>query len=169
MPYPSHAHCVAKVNATHIALTGGYPLSSNLNKFYLYNIETGKWTRMPNNINQRVYHACGLIQSKEGGVELVTAGGYEDGHERTSSIFNFNRNEWTQGPDLPVWLYATGNSVVPHKNSFLIVGGGSAKENSKSIYEFQVETRTWKKMPIMLKAGRYHAAALKVPKSLVKC
>jgi len=96
LPKPLIKFCMAKINSTHIFLSGGEVYSTNkrIQESYIYSKATG-FVQIANMRYPRVHHGCGLHDEKY----VFVAGG---GHT-TSEYFDLESMTWHEGPYVYVW------------------------------------------------------------------
>ena len=89
---------------------------------------------------------------------IILAGG--DGVKATE-IFDFTKNEWSFGPDLP---YEISNAaIVQWNDTFIMVGGKNEAGNLKTLWKFDVLDQKWQLMDEPLPTPRYKHTAFLVP------
>ena len=159
LPYEAYSQCMVWVNDTHFAMAGGRVPK----KFYLYDSLSETWTEMPDNPQHRGSHPCVVLQTANG-VEFVTAGGAMPNTFRSTTIFNFNNNNWRDGPSLPTDMNIL-NSVFPYGDSAMAV----ALKVGKQVYKFDIESTNWVYTGKDQWRARFQAAALLIPRELALC
>lgn len=140
-----------------VILTGAGS-SGARNSVQRYNLQ-GLVETLPDMIEDRYYHACGMYIDKSNTKTYVVAGGLY--HPRSpprssSEILQVGGNKWMFTESLPRGLYGIASASL--ENSFLIIGGTTdGQENSAEILEFD-GTGPWRQIGTM-DQGRQHAAA----------
>ena len=100
---------------------------------------------VPSGVSQNFVHThCGVVRDNFGKARhLVIAGGQHVGDY--TQILDLETMTWSDGPRLPSYLSA--GAVVPHKRSFIIMGGwkGNFGEDgySNQLWEFNPDQFEW--------------------------
>ena len=110
LPVPLGAHCLVKLNSTHVFLAGGFdgthepganPPGAYSGASYILNRATGKAMRQGDMSIPRGKHACTLL-----GDQVWVAGGRGDRTSdsralKSSEYFSLSTSSWLTGPVLP--------------------------------------------------------------------
>ena len=98
---------------------------------------------------------------------MVTGGEGSRTPGNTTEILSLETLQWTTGPELPV---ATGKgrllgaSVYQLENSFYILGGNDGYREVDTIYEFDLQTFSWRlKTDTVGQPKKYHSV-VPIPK-----
>ncbi len=124
------AHCQLTVNSTHVFFMDSYHA-------YMLEYQTETWTELDSPFTSRIYPSCGLINSPENGLEVVTAG------YGTSEIYNVNDDLWRDGPEETPYFYVAGFAQL--EDTFVVVGGHGPDEWEylDSVYVFDNVDYEW--------------------------
>ena len=171
LPFAVDGHCIVSINSTHFFFGGGYDGKYRA-ETYLVKIETWTWTEIPSMSVGRNLHSCGMVKGR-GGTRIVVAGGeLSTEAASTSEILALNSLKWTPGPGVPG---APGGSnkfdysqVAQMEETFLVVGGSDGQD-LKTIYEFDLNTSTWKLRSESLVTARSLYALVAIPDGVLEC
>ena len=135
LPIKTMGSCLARVNASHIFLVGGYDENKiRLPVAYFLEWATGTWTKVSDMSVGRSYPACGRA-----GNDMVVVGGWNETSVAlgTTELFSLATQMWRAGPDVPpeigVLAKVQGASIqIPEEDTFVVVGGTTKDgENGK--------------------------------------
>lgn len=156
--------CAAQLPDGRVFAGASYPSKKHA---YLYNEMGETWTRFPDLPGKgQDSAACGVAQSADGGSELVVAGGWDGSRLSTSAIFNFEINQWRDGPSLPHGTQAP--TSLPYGDSFLVIGGRTETNvYLDTIYQFKIDG--WQLWDQRLQQGRFDTVALYVDPAKLGC
>ena len=141
---------VVRVNGSHI-----FVMPNDQGRAWMFNQDDNTFHRLPDMMEARWTAVAGLINERE----IVVAGGYLS---KTSEILDLDKNEWREGPDLPVATEIYAPRSVQFEDSFVIVGG-TGNNNGKGILKFNARNYTWEVLPHHFQKARYDGAAFLVP------
>ena len=67
LPEPLTSYCMARLNETHISVTGGWgDNSSAVLSAYLFDLGAETWTRLGETIYEHYWHSCGTVDVGDG-------------------------------------------------------------------------------------------------------
>lgn len=115
LPYATKFHCLAKINGTHILMTGGVNgFNFELRHAHLLDTVSGVWTVLPQMLVPRGGHSCGLA----GGTRIAVWGGFTT---PTAEMFDLATWSWV----IQTWFYGPimASAIVMHEDTFLTFGG----------------------------------------------
>ena len=162
LPRKVSGHCMTGVNATHVFMAGGMDTRSGAHaNAYLLNVDTMKWTSLPDMRVKRWDLGCARISEDE----IIVVGGYEgtgysyrDEMER-SEVFSLTSMAWRDGPKDPEVKFTAKWHAFPHEGTVVLV---DSKRDSKWVWLLNKEAERFEKfseiglqdgIPIALPAG----------------
>jgi len=163
-----------------IFLFGGQPLSFGGDAAVILDSNTETWgTAFPSGGPPREDAYAGLVVDPDEGNEIVVTGGFNrrDGvHMNSTQIYNVERDEWRDGPDLPLNM-AAGNYVqLPAPATFLVVAGLETEEPdsnepvlSTRILGYEPDDKEWLQFPERLQTARMESTAILLPEDFFNC
>merc|ERR1711953_185089 len=135
--------CVAKINDTHLFITGNW--YHHPKRAYLVDTssDTFYFSRLPDMKEFRESAGCGSID----GEYLIVAGGFDRKIRNTTEIFSLKDNEWVDGPVMPRGFWSGG--YISDENHPLILAGGDDEINyfRDDVMEYVKETNTFEFLP----------------------
>ena len=148
-------------------MMGGYNYhSSHSREAYVFDYETGNFSRIDDMIDGRYGHVCEVVRSQAGGAEVVVAGG---GLNRNSvDILSLSTMEWRAGPALPKAI--SWAQSVAFGDSFLLIGGGDGGGYYyDTIYEYDPNGEAWIERPETIHEAKYDFTAVMLDTTEVDC
>lgn len=159
LPADMYAHCMGKMNETHIFIAGNFYYSS-----YLVDVSGDEFifTEILNLDLNRYYSACGSFKDEAENQFLIVAGGTNN-HEwsvlSSSEIFSLSEFQWQPGPELPRG-FAMGGYISDEYHSLIIVGGlDEHGVETDSIIEYRADLNIFEYIPGKLNIPRYAFSA----------
>ena len=146
-----------------------YPLES-ARRYYLFNTKTEKFTpKYPRNPAM----ANSTAQDKIWGGLTITSTGQRNyilAHVTNGEMFSITlpQHEWTKLA-MPAEYKIVEPAIVPHENSFYVVGGKVAGKDSAKIYWFDPETQTLQLQNQEFTKPRKYPIAFVVPPDFNRC
>ncbi len=148
---------------------GGY----SLRRAWLY--DGYYWREIQNMYHIRDRPACSTLNMPDGTIRVLVAGGCEGWCVKnpamtSAEMYNPDTDDWTKVADLPVPLSSASMQLLDGVAT--LVGGYNTetKSQNKVLYQYHVETGTWKAHPdISLRIARSSPAVFQVPKYLFNC
>jgi len=139
MPQPLTLHVITKINGTFSVITGGQTSNSvKVPTTWFYNHDNEEFTRGPNLLQPRYFHASGILQDHADGKNIVAIfGGADNNRDDLKSTELLINGEWQTGPDVPVKVW--GHTTVEFQNNLILLGGYNAGENKENKELFQLE------------------------------
>ena len=173
MPIGLRAHCLVSLDNADdggFLLTGGRDGTgdSRNKKTFIYRSASNKWIQMADMPTARSRPACGPVRSTIGGPveKVVVAGGWTGsswsiGLTSVVEIYDLEKNTWERLADLPRGdLFMA--SVIPHEETFLMVGGHTGAYVSEEVFKFKKANGSWITFPSRLSVPRHSAMAMLV-------
>ena len=122
-------------------------------RFFRYDPERNRWSRLPPLLAARGGHAAGAI-----GHKLYIAGGSRPPAEGAPAvplasleIYDFRRRRWARGPDMPTARTHVGGVVAG--GYFYVLGGstnvGPGGQNLATVERYNPRRRRWARLPDM--------------------
>jgi len=154
-----------------VVVTGNYPETNQVNmaetnKLTLEEDGSMAWSSLPDMLADRDDHGCCLI-STGGKVEVMVAGGPDTG---SAEIFDLVTVSWRSAASMEHTVY--GGSMAVVEGIPTVMGGYELEahpRNQDRIQQYNPEQDSWTILDKKLSAGRAHAVAIPVPKSVFKC
>jgi len=98
LPTPLFAHCMVKINSSHVFIAGGYDgHGSATAAAHLFSSTSGTFSPLPDMAIARGYHACGVL-----GTDVWVGGGRGAATLKSVELFSLTSQAWRDGPPLPI-------------------------------------------------------------------
>jgi len=131
-----NGHCMARVNQSHIIITGGATRNSTdrilLRSSYMYSEDSG-FTKLEDMKTPRTYHGCSVINDT---ALFVSGGLYEEGNKGIGTEYlDLTTLTWSDGPELPSIKYEDtvmmGTHIIGSKEVFKLEELGLPSDERK--------------------------------------
>jgi len=170
MPQPLAGHAISKINGTFSLITGGLTSTYvTVSTTWFYNHDDEEFTRGPNLLQPRFWHASGILQDHADGKNIVAIiGGRDNKNDGLKSTELLIDGGWQTGPDLPIKVWK--HTIVEFQNNLILLGGwndGERKDN-KELFQLECHKRIckWTKLQQEIEIGRFRRpVAMLVPDS----
>jgi len=157
MPFGKPYHCQVTINTTHIFFTSGFYYET-----FMLNWNKGEWIFLDDTSLIEYNPACGLINSKTYGPEIILAS------HTMSTIFSLTDLVWKDGPPLPEDLDHLTTAQLT--DGILAMGGYNLDGLIvDTVYKFDEDAYDWVLEKERLATPRSDAAAVAVPDSFLAC
>ena len=130
-----------------------------------YDPETGQWQVLPDAPNARDHFHAAVVGDK-----LVAAGGRQSDTQavggvfgntvRSTDIYDFATNTWSNGADIPT---ARGGTVVATAERELLIAGGEVPDNANAlatVEAYNIDSNSWRALQDMIDARHSGGAAV---------
>merc|ERR1711892_1128433 len=115
LPTPVFAHCMVKINSSHVFIAGGYDgLGGATAAAHLFSSTSGTFSPLPDMAIARGYHACGIL-----GTEIWVGGG-RGAATQSVELFSLTSQAWRDGPPLPIATDDGGRMMTVDTGSLLM-------------------------------------------------
>ena len=110
------------------------------NLAYQYNPSTNSYTQLASMPDPMLsWASCAYVNGN-----IYVIGGYSDGAQDSTQIYNIAGNSWTVGADMPFALYgAVREDPVIGNNIYILQGQRAGGEFSADSYAYNTATNTW--------------------------
>ena len=98
LPVDAYRSCATEVEPGIVFISGEQGTG---HEAYMIDVDSGSVTMLPEMPEARGLHACGIVPSSSGGLDIVVAGGNDDD---SVIIFNTQLGIWRPGPSLPTTI-----------------------------------------------------------------
>ena len=152
-------HCSLVLGKEGFIVTGGWMTE---NMVQLYNITSKTWknlTQIPSEA-ERAYHGCARLNK----THIIIAGGkgtFDNGHLRSSWIFDIKKGIWSQAGDMNQKRDET--ALINIGGAVVAVGGYDENDYWINIEKFNPTTNSWNVLETKMKAKRQTHALANVP------
>eukprot|EP00094_Tigriopus_californicus_P006154 TCALIF_05926-PA protein Name:"Similar to snk Serine protease snake (Drosophila melanogaster)" AED:0.19 eAED:0.19 QI:0/0.83/0.71/0.85/0.66/0.71/7/188/824 len=178
-----NSHCVVSLNKTHVVIAGGYAdqftLTSNRgesiynagesqDKSWMY--DGYRWNELESMSTRRDRPACSLVQTDEGKLFVLAAGGCDKWCAKnpaisSAEILDPETGKWSPVADLPIPLMSAQMQVFDGYPT--IVGGYDNRDRNGKMFQYIIEEDRWYEHPTAkLRIPRSSAAVIQVPKNM---
>ena len=170
LPNKRAGHCMIKINETLALLAGGWNTDT-----HFIDLQTLEWSPGPDLPSVRFEAGCSSFKHDDATVVVIAGGNNGDGNPRTNSVIflDTKKNQWENGPNLPVQMSAFPLLPTPDGQGLLALGGYSGAENRDRILHLDcpgsLATCQWKNWRKNMRLGRALHVAMYIPDNLDLC
>ena len=168
LPNKRGGHCMIKINETSALLAGGWNTDT-----HFIDLQTLEWSPGPDLPTVRFEAGCSSFKHGDTTVVVIAGGNIGDGIDNSVMFMDVKKNQWENGPIMPVKMSAFPLLPTPDGQGLLALGGWSGAENRDTILYLDcpgsLDTCQWKNWRKNMRMGRALHVALYIPNNLNLC